>query len=370
MTRLLGLLATCCLAVAVAAPMSHADPALSYGCSPPMPATPGNCVPWHNTPVTISWDWDQLTAEVSSGNCSTQVFSQDSAAIHVSCTVKDKQDGTTTGHSVDLKVDRTPPSVTGSMPSRPPDTNGWWNRPLSLTFSGNDALSGIASCDTVAYSGAGGPGAVVTGGCHDVAGNYGVASYPLNYDATPPALNEVKATPESQSAMISWDSADAVRALVTRTAPRRSRASAVVYSGSGNHFRDSGIRNGKTYTYRVTVFDAADNSTSRTVHAKPQISLGLRPRRNARFKRPPRLRWPAIRHADYYNVQLYRGNQKLLTVWPEHAHLKLRRVLHFHGAHIKLRRGHYRWYVWPGFGSRAAQRYGSFIGQSSFVLTR
>jgi len=32
----------------------------------------------------------------------------------------------------------------------------------------------------------------------------------------------------------------------------------------------------------------------------------------------------------------------------------------------KLGRGLYRWYVWPGFGSKAAARYGKLIGTSSF----
>jgi hypothetical protein len=365
MTRLHGLLATCCLAVAVAAPSARAD-TVTPKCFSPTPFTPSNCGAWHNQPVSLNWETTGFPQD-----CPVLLAYKKEGQSNFSCTVlnSDNSGNTTTGN-VTLRIDLTPPVIIGATPSRPPDVNGWWNHPVSFTFAGNDGLSSIASCDTVPYSGPGGPGAVVTGGCHDLAGNYGVASYPLNYDTTPPVLSEVKATPESQSAIISWDSADAVRALVTRTAARRASASAVVFSGPGNHFRDSGIRNGRMYSYRVTVFDAADNSNSRMVHAKPRISLGLKPRRNARLKRPPRLRWPAIRHADYYNVQLYRGNQKLLTVWPQHAHLKLRRVLHFHGAHIRLRRGHYRWYVWPGFGSRAAQRYGSFIGQSSFVLTR
>jgi hypothetical protein len=318
--------------------------------------------------VTISWDWDQITAEPVAGNCNTQVFSQDSAAIHVSCTVKDKNDNSTTGHDVYLKIDRTPPSIKGATPSRPPDVSGWWTHPLNFTFAGIDSLSGIASCDTVAYSGP--DGAPVQGGCHDIAGNYGVSAFPVSFDSTPPAFSSLKATPESQSAIISWNATDAVRARVTRAAAGSASAAAVVYSGNGNHFTDSGIKNGRTYTYTVTVYDQANNSSSRSVHAKPATSLGLKPGRNARLTRPPRLRWPAIKHADYYNVQLWRGNHKLLTVWPARAHLRLRRVLRFHGVKVRLRRGHYRWYVWPGYGSRAAHRYGSFIGQSSFVLMR
>jgi hypothetical protein len=350
---------------------AYTDPGLNYICSP-MPLSQQNCAGWHNAPVQIAWVWNNGVAKPESGQCGDQTISVESNGTTdvASCTVDDRTDSTPTKVGVRLKIDRTAPTVVGVTPSRPADIGGWWNHPVTFTFAGNDSLSHIASCDAVTYTGPGGPGAMVTGGCHDVAGNYGVASFPLNYDSTPPALNSVKATPESQSATISWNAPDAVRAQVTRAVTANASASTVVYSGPGDHFRDSGITNGKRYTYIVRVYDQADNASSQTVHAKPAVSLGLKPRRNARLARPPRLRWPAIKHAAYYNVQLWRGNRKLITVWPAGAHLSLRRVLHFHGVTVKLRPGHYRWYVWPGYGSRAAHRYGSFIGQSSFALTR
>ena len=36
----------------------------------------------------------------------------------------------------------------------------------------------------------------------------------------------------------------------------------------------------------------------------------------------------------------------------------------------RLTPGHYRWYVWPGLGSRADHRYGALIGHSSFSIVR
>jgi hypothetical protein len=360
MRRWVILLALCCVAV-VAAASAHAA-TITPHCFSPTPSAPADCQSWHNAPVTLTWQTSGVRQD-----CQEYLNFKKEGVTTLTCTVSDG--GTFTG-SVTLRIDLTPPVITGATPGRPPDMNGWWNRPVSFNFAGNDALSGIASCDTTTYSGPGGPGAVVTGGCTDVAGNHGVGSVPLAFDSTPPALSAVKATPESQSATISWDAPDAVRAKVTRAAGAQSSASAVVYSGPADRFTDSGISNGRTYTYTVTVYDEADNSSSRRVHARPAVSLGLKPRRNARLTRPPRLRWPAVRRADYYNVQLWRGDHKLLTAWPAGPHLKLRRVLHLHGLTIRLRRGHYRWYVWPGLGSRAAHRYGSFIGQSSFLLTR
>jgi hypothetical protein len=355
-------LAACCVAAAAGAPPARAA-TVTPKCFSPTPVTPTDCQSWHNQPVSVMWETTGFRQ-----NCADLLAYKKEGVSTVSCTVTDGS-STTTG-SVTLRIDLTPPAITGATPGRAPDVNGWWNHPVTFSFAGNDSLSSIASCDTVTYSGPGGPGAVVTGGCHDVAGNYGVASFPLNFDSTSPAFNAVRAVPESQSATISWNASDAVRAQVTRTVGVQGSAARVVYSGPANHFTDSGIANGRVYAYRITVFDEADNSASRTVHAKPMISLGLKPRRDARLTEPPRLRWPIVKHADYYNVQLWRGRQKLLTVWPTNAQMTLHRVMRLRGLKVRLRAGHYRWYVWPGYGSRAAHRYGSFIGQSSFVLTR
>jgi hypothetical protein len=63
--------------------------------------------------------------------------------------------------------------------------------------------------------------------------------------------------------------------------------------------------------------------------------------------------------ASYYNVQLYRGGRLIRTAWPTRARLRLRH----------LRPGRYRWYVWPGYGSRAERGFGRLVGHSSFVAT-
>ena len=37
---------------------------------------------------------------------------------------------------------------------------------------------------------------------------------------------------------------------------------------------------------------------------------------------------------------------------------------------LVLSPGSYRWYVWPGFGARAAVDYGELLGFSSFTIVR
>jgi hypothetical protein len=71
------------------------------------------------------------------------------------------------------------------------------------------------------------------------------------------------------------------------------------------------------------------------------------------------LRWRAVRRASYYNVQVWRGSRrKVVTAWPRGTSYRVRR----------LRPGRYTWYVYPGFGGRAAARYGRLLGTGTFVV--
>ena len=355
---------------------AYTNPDLVYLCSPPLPPGPytqQNCSGWHNTPVTIVWDWNKSVAQPASGQCGNQVLSNDSngSSVLASCTVDDVSDSTPTTVGAKLKLDRTPPTILSATPTRAADRGNWWNHAVGFTFAGTDPLSGIASCDTITFAGPGGPGAQVVGGCHDVAGNYGTRGFPVSYDNTPPSLNAVKAVAGNRSATVRWAaSADIATTQITRSPGRRGARSSVVYSGPGSHFRDTSLTNGAVYHYTVTAFDQAGNRASKTVAARPRISLGLKPARGTRLARAPVLRWPAVRGASYYNVQLYRGGVKMLTAWPTRSHLKLHRHWTFLGRRFRLTPGRYRWYVWPGYGSLAAHRFGAFIGQSSFVIVR
>lgn len=347
------------IAFAGAAPAAAA-PSLTYGCSPPADATSQSCAQWHNEPVKLIWAWNPFTAHPVGGNCNPQVFGQDNSALSVSCKVQDNGDATTTEETAVLHIDRSPPQVTAATPDRPPDLNGWWNHPIGFTFSGSDATSGIASCEPITFSG---PGMSVTGSCTDKAGNVAIGSFPVAYDATPPSLASVKALAGNRSATVTWrESPDVVRVHIVRSPGPHGNASGTVYDGAGTRFHDDSLRNGIAYRYTVTVYDQAGNSVSGASAARPAVSLGMVPRRGTKVSRAPLLRWPAVKGASYYNVQLYRGRHRLLDVWPGRPRLRL--------PHRGLKPGWYRWYVWPGYGSRAAHHYGRFVGQSSFALTR
>src|SRR6185436_8946629 len=97
----------------------------------------------------------------------------------------------------------------------------------------------------------------------------------------------------------------------------------------------------------------AGNAASRELAATPDRAL-LAPARSATVTAPPLLRWTPVRGARYYNVQLLRGDRKVLSAWPRRAELQLDARWRFRGRARRLAPGRYRWFVWPGQGPRRA----------------
>jgi hypothetical protein len=347
-----------------------ADPQLSYNCySPPQSGTTVNCFEWKTSPVLVSWSYDPGKAQpVPADTCRPETISTDTAGLRVSCEVQDLQDMSTTRKTAVIRVDATTPTITGAASARPPDSEGWWNHPVAFALQGIDATSGIAACSDMTYSGPDSAAAQVTGTCRDVAGNSSTRSFAVKYDATPPTVSGLTPAPVDGRIELSWKpSPDAVRADVTRSPGSAGAARSVVYSGPAKIFTDKSVRIGVRYAYSVTVYDAAGNSASMTVRVR---ASALEPAAGAQLGKPPLLRWEKERGARYYNVQLFRGRTKLLSAWPKRTQLQLRRSWTYRGRRHRLTRGHYRWYVWPGLGSRADHRYGALIGHSSFSIVR
>ena len=76
----------------------------------------------------------------------------------------------------------------------------------------------------------------------------------------------------------------------------------------------------------------------------------------------PTLRWNARAGATYYNVQIFRGQRRVLNAWSADTRLKVPDGV--------LRQGRsYVWVVWPASGRRRAARYGVAVGRSTFAIT-
>ena len=139
---------------------------------------------WYNRPVAFAVNGMDATSGPAS--CPPQSYSgPDSATASFSGTCLDGA-GNRGTKEFGLRYDATGP-VTTARADRAPDSNGWFNQPLTVSFSGVDAVSGSDSCSAAeSYTGPDSAEAVVGGVCLDQAGNVGLASLSASYDATAP----------------------------------------------------------------------------------------------------------------------------------------------------------------------------------------
>jgi hypothetical protein len=148
---------------------------------------------WHNHELTIRFPGSDLTSQIDFCTPNVAYSAPDSATASVTGSCTDKA-GNTTTRSFGFKYDGTAPQI-NPTPERPPDSNGWYNEPLSVTFAGFDAVSGLqAACGSATrYEGPDGVFAVISGTCADNAGNVGFGSMALKYDATAPQVSGASA---------------------------------------------------------------------------------------------------------------------------------------------------------------------------------
>jgi hypothetical protein len=398
---------------------------------------------WYRSDVTVAWT---VTGTGSLNGCGTQVFTAETASTPSSCSVTNSAG--TTSQSINIKIDKTAPTVATATPDRSPDSNGWYNHAVGYSFGGSDALSGVQSCTPATYGGPDGESATVTGSCRDLAGNVGTrqfglrfdatapsvaarparapdangwynhpvsvafagsdgasgldsctsasyggpdsdaasvggscrdragnarsSSFSLRYDATPPVLSDVVVTTADGADSLAWKSTSAADTAVVRRVPRGAKAAAakVVFSGAGQSFRDSAIKNGLEYVYSVQSVDQAGNASAAvSVRALPKV-LGLQKLSYVpRVSQQPVLRWRRIRGATYYHVQLFRGGKRILAAWPVKPQLTLPQSWSWKGHRYRLQPATYRWYVWAGKGRRSLAHY-SRLGKASFTVVQ
>src|SRR5580658_9669271 len=86
-----------------------------------------------------------------------------------------------------LIVDQ-PPVVTGT-PDRPANANGWYNAPVTITWSSTDSSGTATTPDPTTVSANGADQVITSGQSCDQAGNCATGSYVLNIDTTPPSVS-------------------------------------------------------------------------------------------------------------------------------------------------------------------------------------
>jgi hypothetical protein len=350
------LIAALALAALAALPGAAAAQKAMPMCSP----APMSCTGWYAVDVTLSWSLPAGTTD--SQNCDVKTFRTDGVSGWT-CSVS-VNGGPLAPSTALIHIDKVAPTIAGVAPSRGADTNGWYRSPVEVRFFGNDVTSGVQGCSSGTYSGPDAAAAHVIGRCWDRAGNVSApGTFDLRYDATAPSLADVGVSGRDHKARLEWNVPDAADIDVSRDGRR------VMSGDPSGSVVDRGLRNGHRYVYVVRATDAAGNTAKKTLAVVPGPRL-FGPAKGARLDGPPRLRWTSVRGADYYNVQLFRGRRKILSLWPEKPHLQLRSKWRYAGHKRRLKPGkRYRWFVWPGEGRRSSSDYGRLIGARTFVIT-
>ena len=327
---------------------------------------------WYLSNVTLSWriETDPGTPILnSSPECNVRTITTETPGITVTCWAENAG-GRTTVTTKAIKIDKTAPAVS-TFVERPADANGWYNRPLTVVFTGTDVTSQVAGCSSARYAGPDTVGISLPGSCTDNAGNFSGSSFSLRYDATPPAITAVTVKLGNRRAEIAWrTSSDTKLVEVVRAPGRDGQGETVVYRGSDTGLRDTGLSVGRRYEYRVRGFDEAANRAENSVKIIATGAL-LSPAPGARIsiKNLPRLIWTPVKKTSYYNLQVVRG-RRVLSTWPVRPGFQLRRTWTYRGRRYRLQPGVYRWYVWPGLGRISAGQYGRLLGSSTFVVTK
>jgi hypothetical protein len=78
--------------------------------------------------------------------------------------------------------------------------------------------------------------------------------------------------------------------------------------------------------------------------------------------------WEPVRDATYYDLVLWRDGERVLDLWPASARAVVPRNWRRNDIQGLLLPGRYLWFVYPGFGAKASQQYGTLAGNGSFVV--
>jgi hypothetical protein len=181
------------IALALAGSASSIPPA------PPDPTCspgPADCGAWHTSNVSVTWS--APPPGVTASGCDPITITEDTGGRAVTCTWSDGSGSRNT--MVNVRRDATPPSVRAAL-ARGPDSNGWYNHGVTVEFSGDDGVSGIAGCSSGSYSGPDAAKASITGSCTNGAGLSGSKSVEIAYDATAPTA---AAKPERNPNASGW----------------------------------------------------------------------------------------------------------------------------------------------------------------------
>lgn len=174
---------------AVSTTQDATAPAASVAADPP-----ANAAGWHKASFVTTWTGTDSGSGVDSCRSPVTYAGPDTATDSWSGTCVDKVGNVSAPADLAFKYDATAPSDVAGAAARMPDDGTFYTAPVTINFSGTDAMSGIASCTSTRYIGPDGAANSVSGSCTDVAGNVTSGTFLIDYHSLVPT--GVVATPD------------------------------------------------------------------------------------------------------------------------------------------------------------------------------
>lgn len=141
---------------------------------------------WHNADITLSYTCnDTLSGIVTCPTPTT--LNVEGAQQSITGTAIDKADNSAIVTDI-LNVDKTPPVITSTL-SSPANANGWHSGDVTISFTCNDLLSGIATCASPIIVTTEGANQAFSGTATDKADNSSTVGIALNIDKTVPSIS-------------------------------------------------------------------------------------------------------------------------------------------------------------------------------------
>jgi hypothetical protein len=215
---------------------------------------------WNNSKVTVSLDAKDGLSGVDAtyytidGGAQQKgsVLTIDTEGIH---TLKywsvDEAGNTEAAHTATVKIDLTKPTI-GHTVAPAPNAKGWNNAPVTVTYSCDDTVSGVASCPAPVEVSTDGQGQAVPGSAVDNAGNAQTDPATVSIDTVKPTINGAADRPANSNdwyagdVTVSFDCKDALSGIAACSAPVK-------------------LGNGKGQTAKGAATDTAGNTADAAV---------------------------------------------------------------------------------------------------------
>lgn len=166
---------------------------------------------WYRSDVTVVWnvvdeESDHTITDGCGGEDFTNIIDSDTNGTTLTCAAESA--GGESSDSVTIKRDATVPTIS-AVADRAPNENGWYNASVTVGFSCQDAMSGIAegACPAPVVTGTDTPaeGQSVSASVSDIAGNSATSNVVnIKLDTTPPAIVASATTADGSPYIGGW----------------------------------------------------------------------------------------------------------------------------------------------------------------------